>query len=159
MDESHTKYMNYVYVVESCVEYASEGPNHIGTFSSLKEAVRAAMQEGQDEEIVWVKDTRLSDYWSWVAKDDDQINVTVTRAKVAKLKREVSVEKANQPEKPSMKLYFMDCSWAGSIAVVSSSKEEARKLMKQCENYLKEYPIGEYEIVEGLTLCNVGDLY
>lgn len=55
-------------------------------------------------------------------------------------------------------IWFMDCSWAGSIMVVAQTEEEARTFMEAEENYDPKLPVMRYEIERGLVLAHLGDL-
>ncbi len=55
-------------------------------------------------------------------------------------------------------LYTMDCSWAGMIVVVARNEDEARNLMRTCENYNERETINAVPIREGLIIFNYGDL-
>ncbi len=61
-----------------------------------------------------------------------------------------------------MKLYTMDFGWAGMIAVVANSKEEAITLMRgnhpDANDDLNKEQIEERDIVPGLVISNLGDL-
>ncbi len=61
-----------------------------------------------------------------------------------------------------MKIYTLDCGWAGSIVVVANSKEEALAKMElefnfsYCENV--EANFKEHEINTDFVFCNTGDI-
>lgn len=57
-----------------------------------------------------------------------------------------------------MKIFVMDCGWAGSIIVVAENEEQARELMKPCYNYDPKEKIVEVPIVPGLIWNNLGDM-
>ena len=55
-------------------------------------------------------------------------------------------------------LYSMDCSWAGMIVVIARSEDEARNLMRSCENYEERRPLTVQRIRNGVMIYNYGDL-
>ncbi len=58
-----------------------------------------------------------------------------------------------------LKIYYMDCGWAGSIVVVAKNEQQARSIMcLTCDNYNEDSPIEEHEIEDSLCLHNYGDL-
>lgn len=58
----------------------------------------------------------------------------------------------------NLKIYTMHCGRYGVIMVVSTSKERARELMEQYENYNPKKEISEVEIVSGLVIVDYGDM-
>lgn len=57
-----------------------------------------------------------------------------------------------------MKIYIQDHSWMGMIVVIASSEIEARELMKQYHNYDMIVEIKSYEIKNGFSFANYGDM-
>ncbi|BCG50191.1 hypothetical protein [Ralstonia phage RP13] len=59
-----------------------------------------------------------------------------------------------------LKIYVMDCSWAGNIVVVATDRNKAIELMKDEQNFSSDKidSIQEHEITEGLVISNYGDL-
>ncbi len=57
-----------------------------------------------------------------------------------------------------MQLYYMDCGWAGCIAVWASSEIEARDMMKEVANYDESRPVEVKQLVPGIIICNLGDM-
>lgn len=57
-----------------------------------------------------------------------------------------------------LKIFVQDNGWRGSILVISSSEENARKQMAGEANYFAEDPVIEHEIKEGFIFANYGDM-
>lgn len=57
-----------------------------------------------------------------------------------------------------MKIYVMDCGWAGSIIVMAENEEHARELMSSCMNYDPNERVIEVPMVPGVLWNNLGDL-
>lgn len=57
-----------------------------------------------------------------------------------------------------MKLFAMDCSWAGSIIVMAEDEAAARNLMSQFDNYDDNSDITELELKPGVIFVNYGDM-
>ena len=58
----------------------------------------------------------------------------------------------------NLKIFEQDNSWCGNIVVVAENEEQARELMKNCPNYNVKDPVISHEIVNGLVICNTGDM-
>ena len=56
-----------------------------------------------------------------------------------------------------MKIYVMDCGWAGSIVVYAESAEQARIYMKGCYNYEEDNEIDEVPLIPGVLWNDLGD--
>lgn len=56
------------------------------------------------------------------------------------------------------RIYVQDHGWAGVIAAVAETEEEAREYMKSEYNYAPSEPLEEVEIKPGMILVNIGDL-
>jgi hypothetical protein len=62
-----------------------------------------------------------------------------------------------------LKVYTCDFGWMGSIVVLATSKEDARKLMEKYDNYRcnvcngEEPEIEEFALEAGFVHCDYGD--
>jgi hypothetical protein len=63
----------------------------------------------------------------------------------------------------NLKIYTCELGWMGSIVVVAKTKEDARKLMENYENYRcnivnGNYPeVEEFALADGFVHCDMGD--